>query len=305
MLRAAVGGGAAVCLGSLLGRVAARADDVAAPLIATALRDGLMLVSGAGGNVVVAGSPSGVAMVDSGAPEHARAVSSFVAERFAGAPVELLFNTHWHLDHSGGNDAVARAGTRIVAHENTRLWMRSEFFVDWQDTGYEPRPAAAWPTHTFRSSDRQPLSTEHAGVPIEYGLLREAHTDGDIYVRFPRHNVIAAGGAVTAGEYPVVDYITGGLIGGLIDATRELIALSDADTLIVPASGPAQTRGDLQLQCDMLETVRERMQTLARQGKSVREMLAAGITQEFDARWGNNAERFVTNAYKSQWGIGP
>jgi glyoxylase-like metal-dependent hydrolase (beta-lactamase superfamily II) len=269
------------------------------------LRGPVLRVDGAGGNVVLLGGSAGIAMIDSGLPEHGRAVQALVKERFGGMPVELLFNTHWHLEHSGGNETLAKAETTIVAHENTRLWMSTEFFVDWQSRTYEPRPPAARPTQTFYSSDPQPIEVEYGGEHLQYGLLREAHTDGDIYVRFLEQNVIVAGGAVTAGEYPTVDYITGGQLGGLIDATQALIDMSDAETLIVPARGAALRRRDLEAQRDMAATVRERMQRLARQGKSVDEMLAEGITREFNERWGGNPQRFVANAYQSLWGLGP
>lgn len=307
LLQAALGGVSATLLGGAAGRFGTTAfaqTGGSGPLHETALRGGLVQLGGAGGNVLLLGGSSGVVMVDSGSPEHGQSVQSFVAERFGGAPVETLFNTHWHLAHTGGNEIFGMAGARIVAHENTRLWMSTEFYVDWQDRTYEPRPVAARPTDTFYSSHPQPIVVEHAGEPIEYGLLREAHTDGDIFVHFPRQNVIVAGGALTVGEYPILDYVTGGLIGGLIEATRTLIDLSDADTLIIPAAGPAQRRGDLEAQRDMLTAVRERMQQMARQGKSVAEMLAAGITNDFDERWGNNTERFVSNVYNSLWGIG-
>jgi glyoxylase-like metal-dependent hydrolase (beta-lactamase superfamily II) len=284
----------------------ARAQPATEPsLRAEPLRGNLLQVVGAGGNVVLLGGPAGVAMIDSGSPEHSRALRDLVIERFGGSPIELLFNTHWHLAHTGGNELLASAGTKIVAHENTRLWMSTEFLVDWQDRTYEPRPPAARPTQTFYSSEPQPIELEYGDEHIEYGLLREAHTDGDIYVRFVEHNVIVAGGAVTAGEYPTLDYITGGQLGGLIEATQSLIDSSDAETLIVPARGAALRRQDLEAQRDMAVTVRDRMQMLARQGKSAEEMLAEGITREFDERWGGAPERFVINAYQSLWGLGP
>jgi len=306
LLRTVLGGAGAMLLGAGRGRIVAPAlaQSGGGALHETALRGGLVQLGGAGGNIVLLAGASGVAMVDSGAPEHADAVTRYVSERFDGSPVETLFNTHWHLEHTGGNDRLGMTGAKIVGHENTRLWMSTEFYVDWQDRTYEPRAAVARPTDTFFSSDPQPIVVEHAGERIEYGLLREAHTDGDIYVRFPRQNVIVAGGAVTVGEYPVLDYATGGLIGGLIEATQKLIGLSDSETLIVPAAGPARTRRDLEAQREMLTTVPERMQRLARQGKSVAEMLAEGVTSDFDERWGNNAERFVSNVYDSLWGIG-
>ena len=112
-----------------------------------------------------------------------------------------------------------------------------------------------------------------------------AHTDGDIYVAFPEHNVIVAGGVVTADEYPILDYITGGWIGGMVEATQKLIAMSDAETLIVPASGPPRRRADLEMQFEMLETVRKRIEAIALEGRGVEDMIAEEITKEFDARY--------------------
>ena len=147
-------------------------------------------------NVLLLATPAGGVLVDSGAPEQGAALAKLVAEQLAGAPLAAIFNTHWHLDHTGGNDVFGKTGTKIVAHENTRLWMSTEYYVDWQDTTYEPRSAEALPTDTFFASDPQPRSIDLGGERIEYGHLREAHTDGDIYVLFRERNVLAAGGAV-------------------------------------------------------------------------------------------------------------
>jgi glyoxylase-like metal-dependent hydrolase (beta-lactamase superfamily II) len=295
--------GAVLCVAGSNGLVSHALAQGTSPLRESKLRSKLLQVTGAGGNIVLLGDESGVAMIDSGAPEHSDRVSSFIGERFGGAPVELLFNTHWHLGHTGGNQAVAQ-GAKIIAHENTRLWMATEFYVDWEDRTYPARSIDSRPNQTFYSSDPQPIRLVHAGQPIEYGLLREAHTDGDIYVRFPDQNVIAAGGAVSVGQYPVLDYITGGLIGGLIQSTEKLIKMSDGETLIVPSVGPAQSRSYLEAQRDMLAALLDRIEKMGRQGKSPEEMLAAGITREFDAKWGANAARFVTNVYNGLWAIG-
>ena len=305
LLKTALGGAAAVGFAVWPSRFVRPQPLLGSSLRAETLRGNVLRVEGVGGNVVLLGGPGGVAMVDSGSPEHGRDVQAFVTERFGAPRIELLFHTHWHLEHTGGNESRANAGTKIVAHENTRLWMSTEFFVDWQNRKYEPRRPEARPTQTFYSSEPQPIEVEYGAERLQYGLLREAHTDGDIYVRFLQQNVIVAGGVVTAGEYPTLDYITGGQLGGLIDATQSLIDMSDAETLIVPARGAALRRPDLEAQRDMAVMVRDRMQRLARQGKSVAEMLAEGITREFDQRWGGNPERFVVNAYQSLWGLGP
>lgn len=280
------------------GGFAAQAQTKSTAVSATALRGGLVQIAGAGGNVVALETRDGVALVDSGAAEHAAALAGLLDERHD-APVELLFNTHWHLDHTGGNDFLAGAGATIVAHENTRLWMTTEFYVDWQDRTYPRRRPEAQPGKTFRTSDPQPLEIDLGGRSIVYAHLKEAHTDGDIYVRFPDLNVIAAGGVVTT-SYPLIDYVTGGWIGGTIDATRRLLELCDDETLIVPQSGPAQTRAHLEAQAEMLTTVRERVEEMAVQGKGVSDMLAAGITHDFDGAWGDPG-RFLRNVYDGLW----
>lgn len=279
----------------------ARAQSAAEPLTTERLRDGVIRIGGAGGNVVAAGGPNGVAVVDSGAPGHGQALRRLIDDAFGGAPIEALLNTHWHLAHTGGNERLADASTAIVAHENTRLWMSTELYVEWQERTYAPRPEGALPTETFFSSDPQPIERRAGDERLVYGHLKGAHTDGDIYVYLPEHNVIAAGGAVTVGSYPLLDYITGGWIGGAVEAAENLMRICDADTLIVPQSGPAQTRAHLEAQREMLSTVRERIEELAVQGKGVEDMLAAGITDDFDADWEGDREQFLRNVYKGLW----
>jgi cyclase len=277
------------------------AQSARASVNSVPVRGDLVQITGAGGNCVVLRSDGGTTMVDSGAPQASAMLVAEVADLTANAPVDLLFNTHWHLEHTGANEVYGVAGARIVAHENTRLWMGTEYYVDWLDRTFAPRVAEALPTDTFYSSDPQPIVIDLDGEEIEYGHLREAHTDGDIYVFFRAHNVIVAGGAVSAGAYPVLDYATGGWIGGLIDATETLLEIADDDTLIVPDSGPAQRRSHLESQHNMLVTVRERVENLMRDGRSAAEMIAAGVTTEFDAYWGDNRERFVSNVYGGLW----
>jgi glyoxylase-like metal-dependent hydrolase (beta-lactamase superfamily II) len=270
----------------------------------TPLRDGLSLITAAGSNVCMLRTSAGVAVIDSGPPEVAGELAKRVRDSLGAAPVTALFNTHWHPAHTGGNEALRSAETEIVAHELTRLWMSTEYYVDWEDTTYSPRAKAALPTRTFYSSDPQPLTFELGDEQIVYGHLPEAHTDGDIYVLFKNRNVLVAGGAVTVGAYPVIDYATGGWIGGLVAATRKLLDIADDDTLIVPASGAAQRRPHLEAQLAMLTAVRERIENLMRKGKSIAEMLDANVTDGFDEQWGDNRERFVANVYNGLWWAG-
>ena len=240
-------------------------------------------------------------MVDSGSPESAPHLQRFVMERFSAAPVQVLFNTHWHLEHTGGNEALTHDDITIVAHENTRLWMSTKFYVEWEDRRYSPRPTGACPNKTFVSSDRQPLDIGFGGEKAYYGHLPQAHTDGDIYVAFPDQNVVVAGGAVSVGTYPVLDYITGGWVGGMMDATQTLIDMADEETLIVPQAGPPQRRADLQDQLQMLGAVRERVEAMALKGQGIDDMIAAKVTAEFDDRYSGDVELFISNMYEGLW----
>lgn len=300
-LSAAAASAGNIGLDGLLRTAAAQGN---APLTETTIRDGLTLVEGAGGNVVLLQSASAAAMVDSGAPERAADVAASVRKRLGDLPLAALFNTHWHPAHSGGNDTFAPVAAKVVAHENTRLWMSTEYYVDWEDRTYSPRAAAALPTATFYTSDPQPLTLTVGDEHIEYGHLREAHTDGDIYVFFRERNVLVAGGTLAAGAYPILDYATGGWIDPLIEANKRLLDLSDASTLIVPDTGPAQPREHLVAQHEMLMVMRERIAGLMRKGNSIAEMLGAEITADFDAAWGDNRERFVANIYHGLWWAG-
>lgn len=276
------------------------AQDAAEAPALVHLDDGLAQITGAGGNVVVLAGAAGLVLVDTGGPGHTAAVRALLAAHFPGKPVETIVNTHWHLRHTGGNDELGAAASRIVAHENTRLWMSTKFYVEWQDRRYAPRAPAAIPNATFFSSDPQPRTLDVGGERVVYAHLKQAHTDGDIYVHLPERNVVVAGGMVTAGRYPVVDYVTGGWIGGLADATQALIDLGDADTRVIPAAGGPLGRAELETQHRMLTTVRERMEAIALEGRGIDDMLEARITEEFDALYGD-PERFVTNAYHGLW----
>lgn len=302
LLSLAGAGVASSGLGARMARAQAPSGSLASgSLAAIELRGGLALVTGAGANVVVMSRPEGLLMVDTGSPASASSLQRFVTGRFPAATVEALFNTHWHLEHTGGNEALAHDDTTIVAHENTRLWMSTKFYVEWEDRRYSPRSKRAWPNKTFVSSERQPLELGFGGETVYYGHLPQAHTDGDIYVAFPDQNVIVAGGTVSVGRYPVLDYITGGWVGGMMDALQTLIDMADAETLIIPNAGPPQNRTDLQNQLQMLSAVRERVEAMALQGRGIDDMIAAGVTAEFEDRYSGDVELFISNMYEGLW----
>jgi glyoxylase-like metal-dependent hydrolase (beta-lactamase superfamily II) len=261
--------------------------------------DRVSLITGAGTNVVVFATSDGLALVDSGTPEQAEALLDFVDESFGGAPIRMLFVTHWHPDHTGANEAIGRRGATLIAHENTRLWMGTEYYVDWEKKNYTPRPESALPTDTFYSSDPQPLRVELGGSVIEYGHLPEAHTDGDIYVRFVDEDVIAVGDALAVDAFPLFDYATGGWIGGGQQAMRQLLELSGPATAIIAGAGQPQKRAALEAQSRMLDEFSERFRIAMNQGKGADQMLAEGTTEGYESL--PDARRFIHNTYNGLW----
>ena len=264
------------------------------PLALTRLSDDLVIITGAGGNVAALSAPEGVLLVDCGSSERAHDLLKALAALPGGRHVHTVFNTHWHWDHTGGNELVRQAGAKIIAHENTRLWLGTPIFVEWQNRSYAPRPAQAWPTQTFYTSG----SLSFGGESIEYGYLPQAHTDGDIYVYFRKQNVLLAGCVLAVpGSYPILDYSTGGWIGGMADATQKLLSITDDKTRIVPGVGPVQTRADLAAEHEMLTTLKEDLWQLMRKGYGADDMIAADPTHKFDARWGK-PDQFIASVYR-------
>ena len=261
---------------------------------AAPLADDLVKVLGAGASVVVLVAPHGLLMVDGGAPERADALADYVGERWPGLPVRTLLNTNWWWEHTGSNLTLGEAGATIIAHENTKRWLGTEFKVEWQDDRlHTPSPEAALPTETFAAAGK----LSFGDFDIEYGHFPDAHTNGDMYVFFPSRNVLVVSDLLSVGRYPILDYATGGWIGGMQAAAEGLLKIADNDTKIVPATGPVQRRADLVRFHEMCAAVGDRLCGLIDRGSSLEEVLAAHPTRDFDAHWGD-PELFLTQAYK-------
>lgn len=262
------------------------------------LSDQFLLITGAGGNVLAVIGSDSVLLVNGGSAERSDELLQLVAKESGNKPVRVLFNTCWHPDHTGSNEALGKAGAKIIAHENTKLWLGTEIDCRWQKRTYEPRPKTALPNQTFYSGVQK---MTFAGQPIEYGYLMQAHTDGDIYVYFPDANILAAGDLVSVGKYPILDWSTGGWIGGTVDAQQALLKVTNGSTKIVPGNGRVITQADLDAENKMLATLKDRMVKLMKQGLKPSEVAAAAPTKEFDAQWGDPA-LFIELAYRGLWG---
>jgi glyoxylase-like metal-dependent hydrolase (beta-lactamase superfamily II) len=256
------------------------------------LTEQVTLITGAPANVVALSSTDGVVLVDSGSAATARAVRASLN----GAHVRTLFNTHYHADQTGGNAVFSAAGAEIHAHEITRQWLATDFYVPAEDRWVKALPKAAWPTRTFRQKGEMKAGAE----TIEYGYLLEAHTRGDIYVFFRESNVLAVGDVASPLRDPILDWYTGGWLGGRVDAMDDLLALANDDTRIVPAYGPAMTRAQLKAERDMMRHLYDRTTELTDHGRSARDMLEAGVLNEVDRKF-NDPYRFLYDVCKGHW----
>ena len=287
--------GAGLCAAALPSLAFGRA---APAFSSTKLHDDIWLIAGAGANVVAVKSRDGVALVDGGLAANSDALLSYIASEFSSRPVNTLFNTHWHPEQTGSNARLGNAGAKIVAHENTRLWLRTQAPLPQQpEQLYGPLPVNACPNDTFYTKGSITLADKR----VDYGYLLQAHTDGDMYAFFRDANVLAAGGAVSSDRWPLVDWQTGGWIGGMANGLKSLVGLTDAGTKIAPADGPVLTRAELQAQAEMYATIFGRLQKSLRQGLSPQEAVELKPTKEFKPEWGN-PDPFVEMAFKSLWG---
>src|SRR5690606_24879148 len=201
---------------------AAGAGGGAARASVTALSDRLTLVSGVPGNVLALAADDGVVLVDSGAAGDIGALR----QALDGARVRMVVNTHYHADQTGGNAAFGEAGATICAHEITRQWLSSDYYVPAEDRWVAALPRAGRPTRTFRRTESLTAGAER----LECGYLIEAHTRGDIYVYFRDANVLAVGDVASPVRDPVLDWYAGGWLGGRVDAMDDLLEVANADT---------------------------------------------------------------------------
>jgi len=258
------------------------------------LTDKIAVLNGGGANIVALNTVDGLVLVDSGAPKSFTASSKVLA----------LLNTHYHIDQTGNNELFGAAGAKIIAHERTRQWMATPYWVPAEERYEKARPKMALPTETFLTTG----SLNAGGEQIDYGYLLLAHTSGDIYVHFKNANVLAAGDVASPLRDPALDWFTGAWIGGRVDAMDLLLKLADDQTKIVPAYGPVMTRAEFKAERDLMEEVRSRLFKLVKEGQGPKDMLDAGVLNGLPRTW-KEPSTFVYAAAKGLWAhhdkIGP
>jgi glyoxylase-like metal-dependent hydrolase (beta-lactamase superfamily II) len=260
------------------------------------LPDKLTVVDGGGSNVLAFSTGDGLVLVDGGAPKSGDKVMAALKNLAPGAKVQTLFNTHYHTDQTGNNELFAAAGAKIIAHERTRQWMSTDYWVEAEDRYEKARPKAARPTETFLTVG----SMKAGGEQIDYGYLLLAHTSGDIYVHFKNANVLAVGDVASPLRDPALDYYTGAWIGGRVDAMDNLLALCNDQTKIVPAYGPVMTKAEFKAERDVMEEVRARLFKQVREGDGPKDMLEEGVMKNLPRAW-KDPSKFLYDAAKGLW----
>jgi cyclase len=242
---------------------------------------GVHMLTGSGGNIALAvGEDFAFLVDDQFAPLTAKILAA--VRGVTDKPVRFLVNTHWHGDHAGGNENMAKAGVILVAHDNVRTRMSTEQFIELFNARVPPSPRAALPVVTFVESVTFHLGNETVHVVH----VPPAHTDGDAIVHFVQANTIHMGDNYFKGTYPFVDLSSGGSFEGVIRVADIALGYANDSTRLIPGHGPLGNRADLKQYRDVLAQVRDRVAALIRQGKTKEQVIAAKPTAEWDATWG-------------------
>ena len=247
------------------------------------LRRNISVLLGPGGNIAVLTGPDGKLLVDAEVVTARTNVAAALANINAD-PIKQLINTHWHFDHTGGNEWVHQAGASILAHENTRKHLSVDTRVEGWVYTFPAAPAGAIPTTVFEDEH-----TVHAnGSTLALKHYSPAHTDSDISVHFTEADVLHTGDTFWNRNYPFVDYSTGGSIDGQIRAAEANLAKVTATTIVIPGHGAVGGKADLTLFRDVLVEAREKVAKFKKQGRTLEEVITAKPTAPYDAEWGQS-----------------
>jgi glyoxylase-like metal-dependent hydrolase (beta-lactamase superfamily II) len=247
------------------------------------LRGNVCMLEGSGGNIAVLTGRDGKLLVDAGITASRPRITEALAN-IRSDPVRHLVNTHWHFDHTDGNEWLHSIGAQITAHENTRKHLSVSTRVEGWNFTFPPSPEGALPTKLLKKERKFHIN----GTALVLEYYGPAHTDSDISVYFADADILHVGDTCWNGSYPFIDYSTGGSIDALIRAAEANIARVTDKTIIIPGHGPIANKSNLIEFRDMLVAIRERVSALKKQGLSLAEVVAARPTAAYDAaKWGS------------------
>ena len=256
---------------------------------------GIYMLVGMGGNIGVSVGEDGVFMIDDQFAPLTDKITAAVAA-LSDRPIRFVINTHWHGDHTGGNENLGKRGALIVAHDNAYARMSRDTEIGAFNQVVPAAPKAALPVITFNDNVTFRLN----GEEIRAVHYQHSHTDGDSVIHFVNANVIHTGDIWFNGFYPFIDVSSGGSIDGVINSITTLIDMADDNTRIIPGHGPLSDKQGMQGYLEMLETVRDRMSRLIAEGKSLEEIIELKPNADYDDAMGKgfiNPEKFLQILY--------
>ncbi len=241
---------------------------------------GIYMLAGQGGNIGLSAGVDGVFMIDDQYAPMTPAVVAALQALNLGNP-RFVLNTHWHGDHTGGNENLAKEGALLIAHDQVRARMSTDQFISFLQNSVPASPPLALPVVTFNDA----VSLHLNGDEIRATFAPHAHTDGDVFVHFRKANVIHTGDLFFR-FYPYIDFDSGGSLAGLIAGVDRILAIADGQTRIIPGHGPLGNRADLVEYRQMLVTTSGRIRELVKAGRTADEIVAAAPNADFDQKWG-------------------
>jgi cyclase len=266
---------------------------------ATDLGNNTYMLTGQGGNITIAVGSDAIIMVDGQFAPLSDKIKAAI-KAISALPVKFLINTHYHGDHTGGNENFAKDGAVIVAHDNIRVRLAAGTIQGLTGNKVAPRPAEALPKETYFGGS---MTVEAGGRKAQLTHISNAHTDGDSWIYFADANVLSTGDTFNnLKRYQNIDFANGGDVRGMIRALDTYIKASNDGTKIVPGHGPLASKADLAIFRDMLVTSRDRIEKLFNEGKSEQEVIDAKPLADLDATWANNPGHAVghtRNVYNS------
>jgi glyoxylase-like metal-dependent hydrolase (beta-lactamase superfamily II) len=268
-----------------------------AELTPVKLSDQIYVLSGAGGNIGIFIGDDSTLVIDAGVAATGEKVAAAVAS-VSEHPIDFVVNTHWHSDHTGGNQQLAKAGARIVAHKNILKRLSTDQHLVVLERDVPPAPKATWPVVTFDDG----LTFHRNGETIEVTHIAGAHSDGDSIVRFLQANVIHTGDIVFYCGYPFIDVAAGGSIDGMIAAVEAIIDLCDEETKVIPGHGEVTNRDGLLVYLGMLQGYRKIIAEQVVAGKDLEAIKSEQSTTELDDIWGKvyfSPEQFTEMVLRS------
>ncbi len=233
------------------------------------------------GNTIVLTGDDGVLMIDTKAETSVDKLLAKIAE-LTEKPIRFAIITHWHFDHVGGNEKVAKTGATIIAHENVRKHMGIEHDMKMLNTKVPPAPEITRPLVTFKKE----IAFHLNGEDVKVFQVEPGHTDGDAVIYFQNANVIHMGDLYFEGLYPYIGIYSGGSINGMIKVIKQILPMIDENTKVVPGHGPLSNKAKLQGYVSMLTAIRDNVSRLMQEGNTMEEVVAAKPTQAFDEKWG-------------------